>query len=66
MHKEYDRFAEDHDGWALAFLEGWDKMLTNGYSSGQLMDAPQESWLGYNSWVKGELEYLSISYLSFL
>ena len=49
-----DRFAEDHDGWALQFLEGWDKMVSNGYSSGQLIDAPQESWLGYNSWVKGE------------
>jgi hypothetical protein len=61
-----DRFAEDHDGWALQFLEGWEKMLSNGYSSGQLMDAPQEAWLGYNSWVKGELKYLSISYLAFL
>ena len=48
-----EKFADDHEFWAEEFLEGWDKMLRNGYNSGQLSDAPQTSWLGYNSWTKG-------------
>jgi len=47
-----EKFADDHDDWALQFLEGWDKMLRNGYTAGRLADAPQSSWLGYNSWTK--------------
>ena len=48
-----EEFAEDHDGWAVHFLDGWDKMVQNGYSSGQLFDGPQSTWLGYDSWTKG-------------
>merc|ERR1712106_1039010 len=47
-----EKFADDHDDWALQFLEDWDKMLRNGYTAGKLADAPQSSWLGYNSWTK--------------
>ena len=49
-----EEFAEDHDGWAVHFLDGWDKMVQNGYGSGQLVDGPQSTWLGYDSWTKGE------------
>ena len=31
----------------VKFLEGWDKMATNGYDS--LTDGPEEGWLGYYS-----------------
>merc|ERR1712013_931694 len=47
-----EEFAEDHDGWAVHFLDGWDKMIQNGYGSGQLVDGPQSTWLGYDSWTK--------------
>lgn len=47
------RFAADHDDWAISFLEGWQKMTTNGYSAQDLQDGPQSSWLGYESWTKG-------------
>ena len=47
------RFAADHDDWAISFLEGWQKMTTNGYSGLDLEDGPQSSWLGYESWTKG-------------
>jgi len=47
-----EKYADDHEFWAKEFLEGWDKMLRNGYTSEQLFDAPQTSWLGYNSWTK--------------
>ena len=46
-------FAEDHDDWAIHFLDGWNKMVQNGYSAGQLFDGPQSAWLGYDSWTKG-------------
>ena len=49
-----EEFAEDHDGWAVHFLDGWDKMVQNGYGSGQLVDGPQSTWLGYDSWTKGK------------
>ena len=32
---------------SVKFLEGWDKMSTNGYNS--LTDGPEEGWLGYYS-----------------
>ena len=38
-------FADDHDLWAEAFLEGWAKLQANGYSAGQLSDGPTNSWL---------------------
>ena len=48
------RFAADHDDWAQTFLNGWEKMTTNGYSREHLGDGPQNSWLGFESWTKGE------------
>merc|ERR1712110_574233 len=49
-----ERFAADHDDWAQTFLNGWEKMTTNGYSREHLGDGPQNSWLGFESWTKGE------------
>ena len=56
MHLEIPmcRFAADHDDWAQTFLNGWEKMTTNGYSGEDLNDGPQNSWLGFESWTKGE------------
>lgn len=50
-----DRFAEEHDHWAMSFLDGWERMLRNGYGEGELLDGPQNSWLGYKSWTKVEV-----------
>lgn len=47
-----ERFAADHDDWAVMFLEGWQKMTTNGYTGEDLQDGPQSSWLAYQSWTK--------------
>jgi hypothetical protein len=47
------RFAADHDDWAASFLDGWEKMQTNGYTKQDLREAQQEAWLGYDSWTKG-------------
>ena len=55
-----EKFAEDHDGWAVHFLDGWDKMVQNGYSSAQLFDGPQSTWLGYDSWTKGKVFALEL------
>ena len=60
-----EEFAEDHDGWAVHFLDGWDKMIQNGYGSGQLVDGPQSTWLGYDSWTKGNVLCFSIRGYSF-
>ena len=40
-------FADDHDARARVFLEAWQRMQETGYTSGQLNDAPENSWLGY-------------------
>ena len=40
-------FADDHDAWARVFLEAWQRMQETGYTSGQLNDAPENSWMGY-------------------
>jgi hypothetical protein len=45
-------FADDHDGWVIQFLEGWTKMVNNGYTGKDLTDGPVNSWLGYHSWAK--------------
>ena len=50
--KIIDRFADDHDHWAMTFLDGWERMLKNGYGEEELRDGPKNSWLGYKSWTK--------------
>jgi hypothetical protein len=39
-------FGEDHDVWNKAFLDGWEKISTNGYGEEQLVAGPESSWLG--------------------
>ena len=57
-----EAFADDHDVWAETFLESWDKMVTNGYTSQDLTDGPQNSMLGYGTWRRGN----TLNILSFL
>ena len=42
-----EEFADDHDVWASAFLEAWQRMQSIGYKD--LKDGPENSWLGYHS-----------------
>lgn len=42
-----EEFADDHDVWASAFLEAWQRMQSIGYKD--LKDGPENSWLGYYS-----------------
>jgi len=42
-----DEFAEDHEVWAHAFIEGWQAIQRNGYDD-TLMNGPKSSWLGYS------------------
>jgi len=41
-----DEFADDHEVWAHAFIEGWQVIQRNGYD--KLNDGPKSSWLGYS------------------
>ena len=60
-----DRFASDQQLWSGKFLEAWDLMATNGYTSlrqgpgwfTDLEEGPQAGWLGHYSLDKaGRLE----------
>ena len=42
-----ESFANDQQFWSVKFLEAWDIMATNGYSS--LSAGPEAGWLGYYS-----------------
>jgi len=53
-------FGEDHDVWNQAFMEGWDKMVENGYTEDQLVAGPEYSWLGYSYFDSGS--YGDVSY----
>lgn len=44
-----DAFASDNERFAETFLEGWQEMISNGYSKGELVDGPQNAWVGYHS-----------------
>lgn len=44
-----DNFATDNELWAKNFLSGWHQMITNGYSKSDLVDGPENGWLGYYS-----------------
>ena len=52
-------FGEDHDTWNREFLQGWDKMVVNGYTEGQLVEGPEYSWLGYSFLDGGSFSDLS-------
>ena len=44
-----DEFATDNEKWAIEFLSGWHQMTTNGYADSDLVDGPENGWLGYYS-----------------
>ena len=46
-----EAYADNHDLWAENFLDAWQQMMNNGYSS--LIDGPQNSWLGHYT-IKGK------------
>ena len=52
MHEIVDEFASDNEVWAEKFLEGWQQMTSNGYESEDLVDGPQNGWIGYYSLTK--------------
>jgi len=47
-----DQFADDHEVWAHAFIEGWQAIQRNGYGDA-LLNGPKSSWLGYSLLPKG-------------
>ena len=47
----FDEFADNHDIWAMDFLDAWVIMTSNGASG--LQDAAENSWLGHYT-IKGK------------
>jgi len=47
MHQIVEEFAHDNDLFIEKFMEGWQKMTSNGY--GELNEGPQSGWLGHYS-----------------
>ena len=59
-----ESFANDQQFWSVKFLEAWDLMATNGYSSSSLTAGPEAGWLGFYSLNKqGRLAGLSLESL---
>ena len=56
MHEIVEEFASDNEVWAEKFLEGWQQMTSNGYTSEELVDGPQNGWIGYYSLTKQGVE----------
>ena len=44
-----NELAEDNEYFAEKFLEAWQQMTSNGYSDADLVDGPQNGWLGHYS-----------------
>ena len=49
MHAIVDELASDNEIFAEKFLEGWQQMTSNGYSEGDLVDGPDNGWIGHYS-----------------
>ena len=49
MHEIVDELASDNEIFAEKFLEGWQQMTSNGYSEGDLIDGPDNGWIGHYS-----------------
>lgn len=56
MHEIVEEFASDNEVWAEKFLEGWQQMTSNGYASDELVDGPQNGWIGHYSLTKQGVE----------
>ena len=44
-----EALADDNEHFAEKFLAGWQQMISNGYSDGELVDGPENAWIGYHS-----------------
>ena len=49
MYQIVDELASDNEVFAEKFLEGWQQMTSNGYSDRDLVDGPDNGWIGYYS-----------------
>ena len=49
MYQIVDELASDNELWAEKFLEAWQQMGSNGYADNQLVDGPQNGWVGHFS-----------------
>ena len=47
LHKIVEDLADDHDYFGRMFLEGFERMITNGYQEDDLNDAVENAWFGY-------------------
>ena len=47
LHKIVEDLADDHDYFGRMFLEGFERMITNGYDENDLNDAVENAWFGY-------------------
>ena len=56
LHEIVDELASDNEHFAEKFLEGWQQMTNNGYSADDLVDGPQNGWIGYGSLAKQGVE----------
>ena len=66
-HEIVDELAEDNTIFAKKFLEGWHQMITNGYDDSDLVDAPDNSWLGHYSLTQqGKTEHLNMKFEDFI
>ena len=55
-HEIVEEYASDNEAFAEKFLEGWQIMTSNGYSKNDLVEGPQNGWLGYHSLSKQGIE----------
>jgi len=49
VYEIVEELASDNEHFAKIFLEGWHQMGINGYSDEELVDGPQNGWMGYYS-----------------
>ena len=47
LHQIVEDLADDHDYFGRMFLEGFERMTSNGYGDQDLQDAVEEAWFGY-------------------
>jgi len=52
MYQIVEELAEDNEYFAEIFLEAWQQFTSNGYTADDLVDGPDNGWLGYNSLAK--------------
>ena len=47
LYEIVDELASDNEVFTATFLEGWQQMTSNGYSENELVDGPQNGWIGH-------------------